>query len=103
VQCQQIDRQRINLLADACERAMHNWNPLAESGYKSPDSLVARMEDVRSIHMNIDAFDVLRVRVPRNVIALVDDQARLAVVGCDAGKRRTKRAGTHDQIVEFPE
>src|SRR5262245_13021277 len=65
-----------------------------------PNLLVARVEDMRAIAMNVDAFDLLGKAVAADVIALVDQKHPPSVLRHDACKHRAEHAAADDGIIK---
>ena len=75
--------------------------PLTKLRNEFPDLIIFGVEDMRSIHVDVNAFDLPRKRIPGDVIPAVNDQALFAVVGHRACKGSAERSGSDDQIVIF--
>ena len=52
------------------------------------------------VHMHIDSSNAFRERIAGEMVALVDDQARLALIEHSSGERCTERPSTDDQVVK---
>ena len=57
------------------------------------------VEDVRAVHVHVDAVDVLGVDVAGHMIATVDDQAGLAGAARLVGKDRAGDAGANNEVI----
>ena len=67
--------------------------------YEVPNGLVVGMEDVGTILMDVDAFDILAIDIAAQVRAFVYDEAFLALLPGLMGESGTKQAGTNNEII----
>ena len=64
-----------------------------------PHALVARMEDVRAVAVDVDALETLGVGVAADVRPSFDDKASLSRIACFAGEYAAEQPRPHDEIV----
>ena len=64
-----------------------------------PDMLVARMEDVRAVAVDVDAIQPLGVGVAADVRPSFDDEAPLPRLVCFVGEHAAEEPRPHDEIV----
>ena len=67
--------------------------------YEVPNGLVVGMEDVGTILMDVDAFDILAIDIAAQMWAFVYDEAFLALFPGLMGESSAKQAGTNNEII----
>ena len=83
-----VGHGRVDVVVELCE-AVHVVPHVTHGG----------VEDVRAVHVHVDAVDVLGVDVAGHVVATVDDQAGLAGAAGLVGKNRTGDAGANNEVI----
>ena len=68
----QIDRERINFVSDPNSRIVLERVPLAKSIDEFPDFFIVGVKNVGAVHVNVDAFDFLRIRIAGDMLASVN-------------------------------
>lgn len=64
-----------------------------------PDVLVIRMEDMGTILVHVNAFNIFTINIPTELGTLVDDKAFLPVFMSEISEGRTEEAGTDDEVI----
>ena len=67
--------------------------------YEVPNGLVVGMEDVGTILMDVDAFDILAIDIAAQVWTFVYDEAFLALFPGLVSESGAKQAGTNNEII----
>lgn len=64
-----------------------------------PDVLERGVEDMGTVFVDVNSFDVLGVDIACDVIASIDHKTALADAMCLMGEYSTGDAGTHNEVV----
>ena len=64
-----------------------------------PNVLVRRMENMGTVLMDVDAFNLFGINVPGNVVPLFKDKDGKTCFGCFLRKHGAKQATADDQII----
>ena len=102
MKCCQIDRKREHSTAEIDFGSVAEAAEACELVDEVPDAFVVGMKDVRAVLMDMDAADVVRVAVSRNMASFLDDEALCARVGHLSCEDRAKESGSDDYVVIHP-
>ena len=76
---------------------------LNDGVHEIPHSLVGGVEDMGTILVDVNAFDVLAIDIAAEMGAFVDNEAGLACLTGFVGEGGAKEAGTNNKIIVFHE
>lgn len=66
-----------------------------------PNLFVARMENVGTVLVNLNVFNLFRIYIAGDVAAFFYDETALAALRGFVGKYSTEQAGAYNQIIVF--
>ena len=96
-----VERQVVKLAFVIRDRAVRVAVEFDDGIYEIPYLLVARMENVGAVFMDVDALDIFAIDVSTQLCALVDDEALFAHFVGAVCKSCPEKAGTDNQIIVF--
>jgi hypothetical protein len=90
MQRHQVDRKRVHPISVLYLRSKHKVVELSELVHELPDPIIGRVEDVRTVLVNVDSITTLAVAVSADVRSLIYQENLLALATSLMGKNATE-------------
>jgi len=101
VECIHIERQIVKLSFVICDRAVCVAIEFHDGIDEVPYLLVACMENVGAVFMDVDPFDVFAIDIAAKLCTFVYDEAFLARFLSSVCKSGTEKSGTDNEVIEI--